>query len=144
MKSSIFCDKTQHILKVWRKSHWGKTKLRSWEKWEVAANSQVHMEKTTYLLICWAFFFLMIFWSWKTSDKYVDPKVDDNEVKGWCLDEKSRTILVKMSASKKGFISHESILIIDWNCAHLKINSGAGVKMCISERYCNFRKGRYT
>ena len=35
LKSSIFCDKTQHILKVWRKSHYGKTKLRSWKKWEI-------------------------------------------------------------------------------------------------------------
>ena len=31
LKSSIFCDKTQHILKVWRKSHEGKTNLRLWK-----------------------------------------------------------------------------------------------------------------
>ena len=41
----------------------------------------------------------------------MDPKVDDNVVKGGCLDVlKSRMLLVvKMSASKKGFISHDSI-----------------------------------
>ena len=34
---------------------------------------------------------------------YVDPKVDDKELKGWCLDiQKSRMMLVvKMSVSKK-------------------------------------------
>ena len=31
LKSSIFCDKTQHILKVWIKSHEGTTNLRSWK-----------------------------------------------------------------------------------------------------------------
>ena len=52
-------------------------------------------------------------------------------------------LVVKMSASKKGFISHDSVLINDWNCAHLKIDSETGVKTCIFERHCNFRKGRY-
>ena len=46
---------------------------------------------------------------------HVDPKVDDNVVKGGCLDVlKSRmTLVVKMSSSKKGFIYHDSILIND-------------------------------
>ena len=88
----------------------------------------------------------MLSWSQKISEMYVDPKVDDNEMKGWCLNVlKSRMLLVvKTSASKKGFISHDSILINDWNGAHLKIDSGTGVNTCISESHCNFRKGGYT
>ena len=45
----------------------------------------------------------------------MDPKVDDNAVKGGCLDAlKSRmTLVVRMSASKKGFISHDSIMTND-------------------------------
>ena len=87
----------------------------------------------------------MLFWSQKVSETSVDPKVDDNEVKGWCLDVlKSRMLLVvKMSASKKGFISHDSTLINDWKWAHLKIDSGTGVNTCISERHCNFSNGGY-
>ena len=45
----------------------------------------------------------------------MDPKVDDNAVKGGCLDAlKSRmTLVVRMSAYKKGFISHDSIMTND-------------------------------
>ena len=57
------------------------------------------------ILICWAFFFFRLFWSQKIPEMYVDPKVDDNEVKGSCLDV--------LKSYKKGFISYDSTLIND-------------------------------
>ena len=131
LKSSIFCDKTAHIKGVKKKSR-RETKLRSREKWENQSMAGLS--------------FSLGFSGLKNYQNICGSKGRWQVVKGGCLDVlKSRmTLVVKMSASKKGFISHDSILINDWNCAHLKTDSGAGVKTCLSEKRCNFRQGRCT